>query len=272
MTGGSPIYQRPNFQTYDQDIRARSFVKLRVASGYDFHVTQATAGDLAIGIAQKGTLQPSGVLGANTTLAAIGTGTQAGIQKIQQVQVWMAGDEATLQMSTTCATGDDIWPDSNGYGTNVPQGGPPSAKALEACPESGVSIQVVVLPMTSDSMGTLTKTADYTVVAADLGKTILVNGADLSFTLPAAAGVAGKKITFQNIATTATYTGGSVGTLVKPASGESVKGSVITTPASDKGVVNTYGTAKNGDLVELTSYGSAGWYVTRTTGTWTRQS
>jgi len=266
----STIYQKPTYTaSYDTDINAASFVKLRIASGYDFQVLQAVAGDQAVGIAQRGTRQPSGVYGSDTTHAAIATGTQAGVNKYQQIMVWGPGEMAILKMSTACATGDFIWPDASGYGTTVPQGGPPSAQALEACAESGVRISVEVLPRFSNSLTIVTKAVDYTATFADLGKVIQVTAADKNITLPAVASSAGKGLVVQATASTAALQAGSTGVGVLPASGEQVRGNVITTPANGKGLVNTKTTAVSGDLVEVYSDGTY-WWLRDIVGTWTR--
>jgi hypothetical protein len=266
----SNIYQKPTYTAAnDVDINAASFVKLRVAAGHDFNVVQAVAGDQAVGIAQRGTRQPSGVYGSDSTRAAISTSTQAGVDKYQQIVVWGPGEMATLKMSTACATGDFIWPDANGFGTAVPQGGPPSAQALEACPESGVRISVEVLPRFSESLAISAKSASYPATSADLGKVIQVTAADVNITLPSVAPSAGKRLVVQATAATATLTGGSVGVGVLPASGEQIRGNVITTPANGKGLVNTNTTAKSGDLVEVYSDGTY-WWLSRIVGTWTR--
>lgn len=266
----STIYQKPTYTaTYDTDINAASFVKLRIAAGYDFNVVQAVAGDQAVGIAQRGTRQPSGVYGSDTTHAAIATGTQAGVNKYQQIMVWGPGEMAVLKMSTACATGDFIWPDASGFGTTVPQGGPPSAQALEACAESGVKINVEVLPRFSNSLVIATKAANYTATFADLGKVIQVTAADVNITLPAVASSAGKSLIVQATASTATLQAGSTGVGILPASGEQVRGNVITTPANSKGLVNTKATAVQGDLAEVYSDGTY-WWLRSIIGTWTR--
>ena len=266
----STIYQKPTYTAaYDTDINAASFVKLRIASGHDFEVLQAVAGDQAVGIAQRGTRQPSGVYGSDTTHAAISTGTQAGVNKYQQIMVWGPGEMAELKMSTACATGDYIWPDASGFGTTTPQGGPASAQALEACAESGVKIRVEVLPRVSNSLLIATKGANYTATAADLGKVIQVTAADVNITLPAVAASAGKSLIVQATATTAALQAGATGVGVLPAAGEQIRGNVITTPANGKGLVNTKDTAVQGDIVEVYSDGTY-WWLRSIVGTWTR--
>lgn len=266
-------WQKPTFTTAkDTDILAMSFVKPRTAAGFDYQVIQAVAGDTGIvGIAQAGTRQPSGVYGSDTTHAAISTGTQAGVALVQQIQVWTAGEMAKLKMTTSCSTGDYIWPDASGFGTNVAQGGPPAAMAMEACGETGVVINVVVLPPASNSVTAVAKAADYVMTAADTGKVIQVTAADKVITLPAVAASKGRTVTVQATAATATLTGGSAGIALAPAATEQIRGNVITTPANGKGLINTNTTAKSGDLVEVYSDGTY-WWLRDIIGTWTRQA
>ena len=111
-----------------------------------------------------------------------------------------------------------------------------------------------------------TKSADFTVSAADAGKTFLITGVDKVATLPATA--AGLRFTFV-VASTALSAG--TGFSVSPNAVDKIMGNGFTS-ADDKDAINSGASDREGDLLELTGDGVDGWYITRVIGTWARQA
>lgn len=109
-----------------------------------------------------------------------------------------------------------------------------------------------------------TKTANYTVVAADSGKIIIANAVDLVFTLPAT--VAGLVFTFVVKAVSAT-----TGLSISPAAADKIMGNGFTS-ADNKDAINTAATDREGDMIQLVGDGVDGWYVTGVIGTWAREA
>ena len=110
----------------------------------------------------------------------------------------------------------------------------------------------------------LTKTANYTVTAADSGYIIFANAVDLVFTLPAT--VIGLKYTF--IVQTVSAT---TGLSISPNASDQIIGNGFTA-ADDKDAINTAATDVKGDLIEVWGDGSLGWYITNVVGTWAREA
>ena len=109
-----------------------------------------------------------------------------------------------------------------------------------------------------------TKSANYTVTAADAGKWLWVDTDAVVITLPAVEGIAGLRI--GNIAA---Y--GVSGLSVSPNANDMIEGPGITA-ANDKDIVNTKATAQRGDFIELGNGDADGWSITRMRGTWARQA
>lgn len=106
-------------------------------------------------------------------------------------------------------------------------------------------------------------TADTTLTAADSGKTIVVNAADKTITLPSTA--AGLSYTIVSI-----NTGSATGTSISPAAADKLIGNGFTA-ADNKDAINTTGTAAVGDTMSVVGDGSLGWYITNVIGTWARE-
>lgn len=110
---------------------------------------------------------------------------------------------------------------------------------------------------------TVTKTANYTVDAADCGKTILCATDAVVFTLPSTA--VGLFYRFVN-----TAADGDALISISPAAADKIQGAGLTA-ADDKDLRNTKATAKHGDMVELLGDGVDGWFITKLIGTWARE-
>lgn len=111
-----------------------------------------------------------------------------------------------------------------------------------------------------------TKTASYTLTAADSGKIFLANGSGtLTFTLPSTA--AGLEYTIQVMQ----LPGSGVGTSLSPAAADKLIGNGFT-PADDKDAINTAASDRLGDLITVVGDGVDGWYVTAVIGTWAREA
>lgn len=110
-----------------------------------------------------------------------------------------------------------------------------------------------------------TKTAAYTLTAADSGKVFLANAASsVVFTLPAT--VLG--LTYTIICMTATTSG--VGTSLSPAAADKIMGNGFTA-ADDKDAINTAATDVVGDTITVVGDGVDGWYITSVIGIWARE-
>jgi|19_taG_2_1085344.scaffolds.fasta_scaffold00234_37 hypothetical protein len=105
-----------------------------------------------------------------------------------------------------------------------------------------------------------TKTADYTLVAADSGKTFIAGAVDLTFTLPAT--ISGFKATFI-VATVSATTGCSI----SPNASDKIIGNAFA-GTDDKDAINTAATDVAGDAIEIVGDGSDGWYIKNIIGTW----
>lgn len=105
-----------------------------------------------------------------------------------------------------------------------------------------------------------TKSANYTVDAADLGKIIYVDTDAVVVTLPVTA-TAGF-VTLVNAGAD-----GTVGFSVDPATADKVMGPDIA-GTDNKDLINTKATAKRGDFVTLMAGHADGWVVVDKRGTW----
>lgn len=112
--------------------------------------------------------------------------------------------------------------------------------------------------------GVEVKVADYTVTAADNGKTFAADAVDLVFTLPPSV----DGLTYTFITKTASVT---TGLQVSPAAADLINGPGFT-PLADKDAINTGGTDAVGDLITIVGDGIDGWYVTNVIGTWAREA
>lgn len=112
----------------------------------------------------------------------------------------------------------------------------------------------------------VTKTAAYTLTAADSGKIFLANAASsVVFTLPAT--VLGLRFTI--VCMTATTSG--AGTSFSPAAVDKIMGNAFTA-ADDKDAINTAATDVVGDMMTVVGDGVDGWYIVDVVGTWARET
>ena len=107
-----------------------------------------------------------------------------------------------------------------------------------------------------------TKATNYTVTAADSGKTFLSAAVDLVFTLPSTA--AGLEFTFV-CHTVSTTTGLSI----SPAAADAIH---YVTSVDNKDLINTAATDVEGDSVTLVGDGVDGWWVKAISGTWAKEA
>ena len=108
------------------------------------------------------------------------------------------------------------------------------------------------------------KSANYTVQAADSGKTFTSSTDGVVFTLPAIA--IGYVFTFVNTGTD----GGNTLTISPNASDGILYAGSLT---DDKDLINTKATSKVGDFVKIASMNStAHWTVVEAQGTWAKES
>jgi len=112
----------------------------------------------------------------------------------------------------------------------------------------------------------VTKSANYTLTAADSGKVIVVTGADKVMTLLAT--VAGLRFRFV-LAATALSTG--TGLSISPQSTDKIMGNGFTSE-DDKDAILAGSGDREGDMIEVVGDGDLGWYITGVTGTWTRET
>lgn len=109
-----------------------------------------------------------------------------------------------------------------------------------------------------------TKSANYTMTAADSGYITDVDTDATTITLPATT--VGMVFTIRNIGAD-----GAVGINVSPAAADKIIG-IGLTAAADKDLINTKATAKKGDFVTLIGNGVDGWFVVASAGTWAREA
>lgn len=109
-----------------------------------------------------------------------------------------------------------------------------------------------------------TKSANYTMTEADVGKITYVDTDGVVITLPAT--VVGMEFTIVNAGAD-----GTVGVSISPNAADKIMGIGLTS-ADDKDLINTKATARKGDMVKLIGDGVNGWYVTACNGTWDRET
>ncbi len=109
-----------------------------------------------------------------------------------------------------------------------------------------------------------TKSADYTITAADSGRLTFVDTDAVVITLPATA--AGLTVIVENAGADA-----AVGLSISPNASDKIQGAGLTA-ADNKDIVNTKATAKKGDRVVLVGDGVDGWFIQQIVGTWARET
>jgi hypothetical protein len=117
------------------------------------------------------------------------------------------------------------------------------------------------------SAKTQTKSANYTMTAADSGYVTYIDTDAFTITLPDCTTMpAGTTYTFVNVGGD-----GTVLITISPNANDMIQG-VGLTGANDKDILNTKATAKHGDLVTIVNDKVDGWVVSRMHGTWARQA
>lgn len=109
-----------------------------------------------------------------------------------------------------------------------------------------------------------TKSANYTMTAADSGYVTYIDTDAFTVTLPAT--VVGMAFTFVNAGAD-----GAVAVTIRPGAVDKIQG-VGLTAADNKALINTKATAKKGDMVRLVGDGVDGWFVQALHGTWAREA
>lgn len=127
--------------------------------------------------------------------------------------------------------------------------------------DRGLTTAGVVVPARAT---TQTKTANYTMTEADIGKITYCATDGVVFTLPAT--VVGYSYTFVNNADD-----GVSGMAISPNASDKIMGNGYTS-ADDKDAINTKATSKKGDRITLIGDGVNGWMVTSVVGTWNREA
>jgi hypothetical protein len=111
-----------------------------------------------------------------------------------------------------------------------------------------------------------TKSANYTVTAADSGVVFLAAAADLVITLPSTA--AG--LVYRFVVTSAGLSSGT-GISISPAAADKIMGNGFTS-ADNKDAICAGSGDREGDFIELIGDGVDGWYIADLLGTWTREA
>lgn len=111
-----------------------------------------------------------------------------------------------------------------------------------------------------------TKTASFTLTAADSGKIFLIDGtASVVATLPSTAlGLEYTLIVKQ-------LPGSGAGTAFSPAAADKIIGNGFTA-ADDKDAINSAASDALGDWLTVVGDGADGWYITSIKGTWAREA
>lgn len=112
---------------------------------------------------------------------------------------------------------------------------------------------------------TQTKSADYTMTAADSGYVTKIDTDAKTITLPAT--VVGYTYIFEN----AGSADGAIGITISPNASDKIIGAGLTA-ADNKDLINTKATARVGDYVVLFGDGVDGWYIQEMRGTWAREA
>lgn len=109
-----------------------------------------------------------------------------------------------------------------------------------------------------------TKSANYTMTAADSGYETIIDTDAKTITLPSTA--VGLTYKFVNGGAD-----GAVAVTISPAALDKIQG-VGLTSADNKDLINTKATAKKGDYVVLVADGADGWFIQEMVGTWAREA
>lgn len=134
---------------------------------------------------------------------------------------------------------------------------------------AGVTIDGVLVKdntITAFRESILTKSADYTLTAADSGKTVVMSGVDKVLTLPATTSGLHYKIVLA-----AAGLSSGTGLSISPNSADKIMGNGFTS-ADDKDAILAGSGDREGDMIELVGDGVDGWYILNVVGTWTRQA
>lgn len=115
----------------------------------------------------------------------------------------------------------------------------------------------------SDNVKAQTKSANYTMTAADSGFVTYIDTDAKVITLPSTA--AGLTYTFVNAGAD-----GTVAINISPAAIDQIQGCGLTA-ADDKDLINTKATAKLGDSVTIVGDATGGWIIQSMVGTWVRE-
>lgn len=241
------------------NILPQTFVKLDPSNG--LQCLQCGAGDKPIGVS------------GNWTRYAGGTPADDGYEAVNTEfpEVNGAGCVVPLVCGSTWACGDNLKPDAAGKGTPTTSAADSfGAIALEAANTGETGRVYVTFPNSGGALYTTLNalSANTTLTAANSGQLIVVTGTSKTITLP--AGVAGMRFRMINLTT------GS-GNILHVPTGDTLNGQLVIgtelTPASGKGAVNTSGTAKIGDSVEVVCTSANTWYVLGVpAGVWARES
>lgn len=111
---------------------------------------------------------------------------------------------------------------------------------------------------------TQTKSANYTMTAADSGYVTYIDTDAITITLPATA--AGLSYTFVNAGPDA-----GVALTLSPNAADKIQGCGLSA-ADNKDLINTKATARKGDLVRIVGDGTDGWIIQEMRGTWAREA
>ena len=113
---------------------------------------------------------------------------------------------------------------------------------------------------TSTNMSNQTKSANYTMVAADSGRVTYIDTDAFTITLPAT--VVGYTYTLVNAGLD-----GAILVTISPNVNDKIVGAGLT-GSNDGDLTNTKLTAKRGDYVTLIADGVNGWFIQELRGTW----
>lgn len=125
---------------------------------------------------------------------------------------------------------------------------------------TAVWVAVQSLMVTNSLLAPVSKAANYTVLAADTGKTFTSGAADVVFTLPATA----VALTFTFVAITLSAT---TGLSVSPAAVDN-----INSGTDNKDLINTAATDVLGDSVTVIGNGTTGWVTKHMHGIWAAEA
>lgn len=228
-----------------EDVGPSLFVKQDPAN--DFQALKATLGAEPLGVTHEGT-RDAPIPGAAALAAVAG----------ESVRVYGLGEVCEVLVgSLAIVAGDHVAPDANSKAQPSVHGFPYGGKALNASAASG-KVRVAIERGVEDKRGTvLTKTADYTLLLRDLGKTISTVGAGATVTIALPAAVVGYEIS--------AHVGAAQELRLDPNGTET-----IALPSTGvQGAAGKYLTANAaGETVQLKCNVAGTWDVMGFTGTW----